>query len=105
MNEIERIVKKKSKIIIDFHSKERKKLTRIENKALFPYSKEEIQSLIHNFEFKINEIRGTGFIPQLIKWSGKQYKILNQIARALYFPPARWLVIFTKNHGDSKKIQ
>ena len=105
LNEIERIIKKKSKIIIDFHSKERKKLTRVENKALFPYSKEEIQSLIHNFEFKINEIIGTGFIPQLLKWSEKQYKILNPIARSLYFPPARWLVIFTKNQYDSKKME
>ena len=105
LNEIERIIKKKSKMIIDFHSKERTQLTRVENKALFPYSKEEIQSLIHNFEFKINEIIGTGFIPQLLKWSEKQYKILNPIARSLYFPPARWLVIFTKNQYDSKKME
>lgn len=96
LNEVERIMKNKSKIIIDFHSKERKKLTHVENEALVSYSKENINSLINNFELKITKIIGTGFIPQLIKWSENQYKILNPLSRTLQFPPARWLVVLTK---------
>ena len=94
--EIERVAKKQSKIIIDFHAKERKRLTHNENEALHTYSKNEIQDLINEFKFEIKNIVGTGFIPQLIKFSEKQYDILNPLAKLISFPPARWLVLLVK---------
>ena len=97
LQEIERISKSHCKILVDFHSKERKRLTHSENESLCTYSKNEIKDLISGFQFEINSITGTGFIPQLIKYSNTQYKILNPLARLLSFPPARWLVLFFKN--------
>ena len=94
--QMERITKQKCKILIDFHSKERKSLTHVENKALYTYSKNEIKNLIGQFEIKVMDIIGTGYVPQLIKWSDRQYSVLNPISRILSFPPARWFVLVLK---------
>ena len=94
--EIERVAKKHSKIIIDFHAKERKSLTHTENEALYMYAKNEIKDLVNEFKFEIIKIVGTGFIPQLVKYSKTQYNILNPLAKRFSFPPARWFVLLFK---------
>ena len=98
LREIFRIVKNQGLAIVDFHSKERKKVTQVENSEIVAYSKEEIVLLIKKFNFKLEKILGTGFIPQVKKWSNSQYGFLNPIAKTLSFPPARWIAFLTKNN-------
>lgn len=92
LKEISRIASKNGFLAFDFHSSERSKLTKI-----FPemttYSKNEIIEMTRMLLIDCIDIIGTGFIPQIKKWSKPQYLILNSIAKLLKFPPGRWLVL------------
>lgn len=82
------------KFIIDFHSKERTKLTKAP--ITDRYSRKELTSLIHSHNMSINEIFGMGYLPTISNFSGIVYSILNTLCR-LFFPPARWLILGQKN--------
>lgn len=94
---IEQISKKlipNGKYIIDFHSKERTKLTKAP--ITDRYSRKELTSLINSHNMSINEIFGMGYLPTIRNFSGIVYSILNNLCK-LFFPPARWLIIGHKN--------
>lgn len=92
LQEILRITKDEGSIIFDCHAKERSKLTKRYPKEINLYSNDEIKELVKKIELKVVEIVGTGFIPQIRKWSSIEYCILNPIAKKMLFPPARWLL-------------
>jgi 2-polyprenyl-3-methyl-5-hydroxy-6-metoxy-1,4-benzoquinol methylase len=81
--------------ISDFHSKERMKLTRVKDFG-DRYSKNDLKSLFSKNDMNISEIIGMGFLPQLKNIPGLIYYIGNAIGK-IFLPPARWLVISTKN--------
>jgi len=93
LKEMSRIIKSKGTLIFDYHTKERTKLTRIPQTGLSAYTHDEIKHLIDELPFfKLNFV-GTGYLPQLKKWSNIEYSILNLISKFLKFPPARELAI------------
>lgn len=93
LSEIVRIIKKESLVAFDCHSKERSSLTRINPQTISTYSKTEILDFTKEFSLRIMNISGTGFLPQIKRWSIFEYRILNFMSRFLLFPPARWFVI------------
>ena len=92
IKEMSRLINNKGYCIFDCHAKERSKLTHRIPKSITQYSKEEIKNMTQSF-FKIDEILGTGYMPQIRIWSASKYKILNPLAKIVQFPPARWLLI------------
>jgi len=88
-------IKPKGVCIMDFHSKQRRKLTRVKDFG-DRYSKNELKSLFSKYDMNITKIIGIGFLPQLWNMSTIVYKIGNNI-RKMFLPPARWLVISTKD--------
>lgn len=82
------------KYIIDFHSKERTKLTKAPKTDR--YSKEELITLINSHNLSITKIFGMGYLPTIRNFSRGFYSIFNTLCK-LFFPPARWLVIGQKN--------
>lgn len=80
-------------VIVDFHSKERTKLTRAPKTDR--YSKYEIIGLLNNYNLRVITIKGMGYLPTLRNFSVSAYNIGNLICR-LFFPPARWLVTARK---------
>lgn len=94
---IEQISKKlipNGKYIIDFHSKERTKLTKAP--ITDRYSKDELTALLISNNLSIIEIFGMGYLPTIRNFSRFFYSICNTLCK-LFFPPARWLVIGRKN--------
>jgi ubiquinone/menaquinone biosynthesis C-methylase UbiE len=92
LQEMSRITKDEKNIIFDCHAKERSNLTRKHPDELSLYSKTDIKKLAKEEMLKVTEIIGTGFIPQIRKWTSLEYSILNPIAKKMLFPPARWLL-------------
>jgi 2-polyprenyl-3-methyl-5-hydroxy-6-metoxy-1,4-benzoquinol methylase len=91
--EISKKLQKTSKVILDFHSKERAKV----NKKLDLggcYSKDEIITILKQ-SFEITLIVGMGFAPTLNQFPQSLYPILNFLSKKL-FPPARWVIIAQK---------
>ena len=82
------------KFIVDFHSKERTKLTKAPISDR--YSKNELYDFINLNNLSINQIIGMGYLPTIRNFSGIVYTILNNMCK-LFFPPARWLTIGRKN--------
>tara|TARA_B110000914_G_C15487718_1_gene458939 strand:+ start:304 stop:1170 length:867 start_codon:yes stop_codon:yes gene_type:complete len=93
IKEISRIIKSKGTLIFDYHTKERSKLTRINPTYLSTYSNSDVKSLLDKIIFSKLTLVGTGFVPQLKKWSNLEYSILNPLSKLLKFPPGRKLVI------------
>ena len=93
LKEMSRMIKSKGTLIFDYHTKERSKLTRINPSYLSTYSNNEILDLIKEFSFSQLHFLGTGYMPQLKKWSNFEYSILNPLSKFLRFPPGRKLVI------------
>ena len=94
LKEISRIIKSKGTLIFDYHTKERTKLTRIHHTGwMSAYSNDEIKNLIDKLPFLKSNFIGTGYVPQLKKWSNIEYSVLNPLSKFLKFPPARELVI------------
>tara|TARA_B110000495_G_C22950436_1_gene556595 strand:+ start:195 stop:1073 length:879 start_codon:yes stop_codon:yes gene_type:complete len=95
LKEIVKIVKNEGKILFDYHTSERKRITRLTNDEIETYSKGEISKLLKkNSLKKINSI-GTGYLPQLRNWGKMEYKILNAISKKFKLPPARILLIYS----------
>jgi 2-polyprenyl-3-methyl-5-hydroxy-6-metoxy-1,4-benzoquinol methylase len=82
------------KYIIDFHTKERTKLTKAP--ITDRYSKEELTALINSHDLSITKIFGMGYLPTIRNFSRFFYSIGNVFCK-LFFPPARWLVVGKKN--------
>lgn len=80
-------------VIVDFHSKERTKLTRAPKTDR--YSKSEIIDLLNNYNLRVLTIKGIGYLPTVRNFSVAAYNIGNLICR-LFFPPARLLVTARK---------
>lgn len=93
LNEMCRIIKSKGTLIFDYHTKERSKLTRIEPSHMSTYSNIGIKNLIKNMPFTKTSFIGTGFVPQLKKWSKLEYSFFNLVSKFLKFPPGRQIVI------------
>lgn len=104
LTEVIRILKMGSYLLFDCHSKERSKLTRISSKSVSTYSKAEILKLARELSIRVTNIVGTGFVPQLRKWSTIEYVILNNIAKVFFFPPARWMITCNVNTTHDNKI-
>lgn len=81
------------KYIIDFHSKERTKITKAPLSDR--YSKQELIDLLKSHNLSINHIIGMGYLPTVKNFSRELYSICNNFCK-LFFPPARWLVIGQK---------
>ncbi len=81
------------KYIIDFHSKERTKLTKAP--ITDRYSRKDLTKLVNLNNLSINKIIGMGYLPTIRNFSGTTYTILNTLCK-FFFPPARWLVIGKK---------
>lgn len=93
LKEMSRIVKPRGTLIFDYHTKERTKLTRIHPSYLLTYSNSGIKNLLNDLPLlKFNSI-GTGYVPQLKKWSNIEYSLFNPLAKFLKFPPGRKLII------------
>lgn len=84
-------LRKNGIFIADFHSKERTRLTHVENFG-DRYSKNEIISIFSKNNLKILKIIGLGYIPQIRNLSENFYQIGNSICR-VFLPPARWLIV------------
>ena len=95
MEQISLKIKTKGVCIADFHSKERTKLTRVQDFG-DRYSKNDIKSFFSKHDLKISKTIGIGFLPQLRNMSTGIYKIGTNIGK-MFLPPARWLVISNKN--------
>jgi ubiquinone/menaquinone biosynthesis C-methylase UbiE/uncharacterized protein YbaR (Trm112 family) len=95
IKEFYRVNSEKGKILFDCHANERLKLTHRKS-ILKLYFKEEILKILNNNGFFMTEISGTGYIPQIKKWSSSEYYIFNNIAKILRFPPARWFIVCKK---------
>jgi ubiquinone/menaquinone biosynthesis C-methylase UbiE len=95
MKELTLKIKPKGICITDFHSKERMKLTRVKDFG-DRYSKNELKLFFSKYDLKIEQLIGLGFLPQFKNMPTKMYKIGNYFAK-LFFPPARWLVVSSKN--------
>jgi|TARA_B110000438_G_scaffold223948_1_gene217645 ubiquinone/menaquinone biosynthesis C-methylase UbiE len=104
LEQIIKIVKNKGKILFDYHTSERKNITRQIPKEIGTYSKKEINELVKNFPLKkINSI-GTGYLPQLRNWRNFEYKILNTILKKIKLPSARILLIYSIIDTKAKQI-
>ena len=80
-------------VIVDFHSKERTKLTRAPKTDR--YSKHEITDLLNNYNLQVIKMKGMGYLPTVRNLSVQVYAIGDLICK-LFFPPARWLVAARK---------
>ena len=88
-------IKSNGVCISDFHSKERRKLTHVQDFG-DRYSKNELKLLFSKNNMNISEIIGMGFLPQLKNMPNLIYNIGDVIGK-IFLPPARWLVISIKN--------
>lgn len=93
INEVIRITKNNGIMVFDCHSKERFKFTRVKENVLFTYSKTDIVKFCKDFELENIKIIGTGYLPQIKKWSNFEYRLFNNMGKQLCIPPARWLMI------------
>lgn len=93
LEQIIKIVRNEGLILFDYHTAERKKITRQSPEKIGTYSKKEINELLKNFSLKrINSI-GTGYLPQLRNWKNLEYKIFNTVLKFCKIPSARILLI------------